>query len=166
MLQGRTREAQVETPTLASRWQMKSHVLLGLLRIVTAFLFIQYGTAKMFALPGPLSPDGSTVEPMSLMGVAALLEMVGGALLLIGLFTRPVAFILSGEMAFAYFMGHASQGFWPVLNQGVVAVLFCFLFLYFSAAGPGAFALSSVWRRWNATHVEGFGTHHEPLHHT
>src|SRR4026209_389676 len=109
---------------------MRSHVLLGLLRLVTAFLFIQYGTAKLFALPGPLSPDGSTVEPMSLMGFAGALEMIGGALLFLGLITRPGAFILSGEMAFAYFMGHASQGFWPVLNQGTPAILFCFLFLY------------------------------------
>ena len=156
----------MNTATLASGWQSRSRVLLGLLRIVTAFLFIQFGTAKLFAFPGPLSPDGSTVEPMSLMGLAALLEIVGGGLLLLGLFTRPAAFILSGEMAFAYFMGHASQGFWPVLNQGVPAVLFCFLFLYFSAAGPGAFALSNAWRRWNPTHVEGFGAHHEPAHHS
>jgi len=136
--------------------------LLGLLRLITAFLFIQYGTAKLFALPGPLSPDGSTVEPMSLMGFAGALEMVGGALLFIGLFTRPVAFILSGEMAFAYFMGHASQGFWPVLNQGTPAILFCFLFLYFSSAGPGAFSISSLARRWKVREV-GFTGHHEAL---
>ena len=131
---------------------------------MTAFLFIQYGTSKLFALPGPMTPDGATVELGSLMGLAGLLELIGGALLLIGLFTRPVAFVLSGEMAFAYFMGHASQGFWPLLNQGTPAILFCFLFLYFSAAGPGAFALSNAIRRWNATRVEGFGAHHEPLH--
>jgi putative oxidoreductase len=152
----------MDTASLPFKWQDRSHVLLGLLRLITAFLFIQFGTAKLFAFPGPVSPDGSTVELMSLMGLAAGLEIVGGGLLFIGLFTRPVAFILSGEMAFAYFMGHASQGFWPVLNQGTPAVLFCFLFLYFSAAGSGAFSVSSAIRRWNATHVQGFGGH-EPL---
>ena len=152
----------MHTATLLSGWRLRSHVLLGLLRLVTAFLFIQYGTAKLFALPGPLSPDGSTVEPMSLMGFAGALELIGGALLFLGLFTRPVAFILSGEMAFAYFMGHASQGFWPVLNQGTPAILFCFLFLYFSSAGPGAFSASSLARRWKVREV-GFAGH-EPVH--
>jgi putative oxidoreductase len=150
--------------TLVSGWRARSHVLLGVLRLITGFLFIQFGTAKLFAFPGPLSPDGSTVEPMSLMGLAGMLELVGGGLLLAGLFTRPVAFLLSGEMAFAYFIGHASQGFWPVLNQGTNAVLFCFLFLYFSAAGPGAFALSNVVNRWN-THPIGFVGPREPLTH-
>jgi len=102
---------------------------------------------------------------MSLMGFAGALEMVGGALLFIGLFTRPVAFILSGEMAFAYFMGHASQGFWPVLNQGTPAILFCFLFLYFSSAGPGAFALSNAIRHWNVRQA-GFTASHGSLHHS
>jgi putative oxidoreductase len=136
-----------------------------LLRLITAFLFIQHGTAKWFAFPGPMSSGGGTVEPMSLMGVAGMLEMVGGGLLLIGLLTRPVAFVLSGEMAFAYFMAHSPQSFWPLLNQGEMAVLFCFLFLYFSAAGPGAFSVSSAIRRWNMTHVDGFAGRHEPLHH-
>jgi len=157
-------EADVNTATLLSGWRNRSHVLLGLLRLITAFLFMQFGTAKLFAFPGPVMPDGSTVDPMSLMGFAALLEMVGGALLFIGLFTRPVAFILARGMAFAGFMGHASQGFWPVLNQGTPAVLFCFMFLYFSAAGPGAFSVSSAMRRWQATRVQGFGGHREPLH--
>lgn len=155
----------MNTATLLSGWRTRSHVLLGLLRLVTAFLFIQFGTAKLFALPGPLSPDGSTVEPMSLMGFAGALEMVGGGLLFIGLFTRPVAFILSGEMAFAYFMGHASQGFWPVLNQGTPAILFCFLFLYFSSAGPGALALSNAIRHWNVKQA-GFTASHGSLHHS
>jgi putative oxidoreductase len=154
----------VDTAALASRWQLKSSTLLGLLRLITAFLFIQYGTSKLFAFPGPMTPDGSTVPLMSLMGVAGMLELVGGALLFLGLLTRPVAFILSGEMAFAYFMGHASQGFWPVLNQGTTAVLFCFLFLYFSAAGPGAFSVSSLMHRWTVREV-GFAPHHQPLRH-
>lgn len=159
-------EVDVDTATRLSWWHSRSPIVLGLLRLITGFLFIQYGTAKLFALPGPLMPDGGTVEPMSLMGLAGMLEVVGGALFLLGLFTRPVAFILSGEMAFAYFMGHASQGFWPVLNQGVTPILFCFLFLYFSTVGPGALALSNAFRAWNATRVEGFGGHHEPVHHS
>ncbi len=154
----------MDNPAIAY-WHARTPVLLGLLRLIAGFLIMQYGTAKLFAFPGPLSPDGSTVDPISLMGLAGWLELVGGALLFIGLFTRPVAFILSGEMAFAYFMGHASQGFWPVLNQGVTAVLFCFVFLFFSAAGSGAFAVSNAWRRWNTTHVAGFAGH-EPLHHS
>lgn len=144
-------------------WQARTPILLGLLRLITGFLIMQYGGMKLFAFPGPLSPDGSTVDPMSQMGLAGMIELIGGALLFVGLFTRPAAFILSGEMAFAYFMGHASKNFWPTLNDGVPAVLFCFIFLYFSAAGPGAFALSNVWRRWNATHVTGFGGQ-QPLH--
>ena len=148
-----------------SYWQARTPILLGLLRLITAFLFMQYGSAKLFAFPGPLSPDGSTFEAMSQMVLAGMLELIGGALLFLGIFTRPVAFILSGEMAFAYFMGHAANGFWPLLNQGVAAILFCFIFLYFSAAGPGAFALSNWWRRTHVTRIEGFTAHQEPLHH-
>lgn len=150
--------------SLISGWQSRSHVLLGLLRIIAAFLFIQFGTAKLFAFPGPMIPGGGAVDPMSQMGVAGLLELIGGILLLLGLFTRPVAFVLSGEMAFAYFIGHASQGFWPVMNQGTPAILFCFLFLYFSAAGPGAFSLSNAIQRWKHSHREvGF---HPEFHHS
>ncbi len=82
----------------------------------------------------------------SLAGVAAILEAFGGALLLLGLFTRPVAFLLSGEMAVAYFIGHAPQGFWPILNQGHPAILFCFVWLYLSAAGPGPWSVDAVRR--------------------
>jgi putative oxidoreductase len=112
---------------------------LGLLRIVTAFLFIQHGTAKLFHVPHIEMMDG--VQLVSLMGFAGVLEVVGGALLLLGLFTRPVAFVLSGEMAFAYFMQHAPNNLLPILNGGELAVQWCFLFLYFSAAGPGAFSV-------------------------
>jgi putative oxidoreductase len=116
------------------------------LRIVAAFLFIQYGTTKWFAFPGPTMPGGGTAQLMSQAGVAAMLEVVGGGLLLLGLFSRVTAFVLSGEMAFAYFIGHAPQGFWPVLNGGIPAVIFCFVWLYFSAAGPGPWSLDA-WRR-------------------
>lgn len=131
---------------IAARWRSWSPYLLSLFRIVTAFLFIQYGTTKLLALPAPIMPDGGTATLGSLAGIAGLLEMVGGGLLLVGLFTRPVAFVLAGEMAVAYFYGHAPQGFWPILNQGAPAVFYCFAWLYVSAAGPGPWSLDAVWR--------------------
>src|SRR5688572_17050123 len=102
-------------PSIVSRWQSWSPQLLSVLRIVAAFLFMQVGTAKLFAFPGAVMPDGGTAPIASLPGIAGVLETFGGPLLLVGLFTRPVAFLLSGEMAVAYFYGHAPQGFWPVL---------------------------------------------------
>jgi putative oxidoreductase len=135
----------IDEAGLISRWRRSAPYLLSTLRIVAAFLFIQFGTAKWFAFPGAITPDGATVPLASLAGVAAFLETVGGFLLLLGAFTRPVAFLLSGEMAFAYFIGHAPQGFWPVLNQGSIAALFAFVWLYFSAAGPGPWSVDS-WR--------------------
>ena len=116
----------------------------GLLRIVTAFLFLEHGTAKLFKVPHVAMFDD--LQLMSLIGVAGILEVVGGALLLIGLFTRPVAFILSGQMAVAYFIGHAVQGnvLVPMLNRGESAVLFCFIFLFFAAAGAGAWAVDTM----------------------
>ncbi len=125
-------------------WSAWSPRLLSVLRIVAAFLFIQFGTAKLFAFPGAVMPGGGTVALASLPGIAGLLEAVGGALLLVGLATRPVAFLLSGEMAFAYFIGHAPHGFWPVLNQGHPAVLFCFVWLYLSAAGGGPWSVDAA----------------------
>ena len=117
---------------------------LALLRIVTAFLFVQHGTAKFFGVPHVAMFDG--LQPMSLMGVAGGLELVGGVLLLIGLFSRPVAFVLSGFMAAAYFMAHASQGhvLTPILNQGELAIMFCFVFLLISAAGGGAWSVDAA----------------------
>ena len=116
--------------------------LLGLLRIVTAFLFVQHGTAKLFHMP--FVEAMANVQLNSLAGAAGVIEVVGGILLLLGLFTRPVAFILSGEMAFAYFIAHAPQGFLPMLNGGEMAVQWCFLFLYFFAAGPGAWSIDGM----------------------
>ena len=127
-----------------SRWRSWTPYLQSILRIVAGFLFMQFGTGKLFALPGPLLPGGGTVRPPSLPGIAGVLEAVGGLLILLGLFTRPVAFVLSGEMAVAYFMAHAPKGFWPVLNQGHPAVLFCFLFLFLSAAGAGPWSLDAL----------------------
>jgi putative oxidoreductase len=133
----------MDISTLGTRWRTLAPYLLSILRIATAFLFMQFGTAKWFAFPGPIMPDGSTVSLASLVGIAAVLETLGGLLLLVGLFSRPVAFVLSGEMAVAYVIGHAPQGFWPVLNQGTPAVLFSFLWLYVSAVGPGPWSLDA-----------------------
>ncbi|HEX5340334.1 MAG TPA: DoxX family protein [Gammaproteobacteria bacterium] len=113
--------------------------LLSVLRIIVGFLFIAHGTSKLFHFPG----DMGHVALFSLIGLAGVLEVAGGALVILGLFTRPAAFILSGEMAFAYFMAHAPGGFWPFLNHGEPAVYYCFTFLYFAAAGGGAWALDN-----------------------
>lgn len=119
----------------------------GLLRIVAAYLFLLHGTAKYLKLPHVAMFDG--LQMMSLPGIAGLLEIVGGPLLLIGLFTRPVAFVLSGLMAAAYFMAHAPQGnaLAPLMNGGEPAVLFCFIFLFFAAAGPGAWSVDGARQR-------------------
>jgi putative oxidoreductase len=116
---------------------------LGLLRIVSAYLIVQHGTAKLFHVPHVAYFDN--LQLLSLIGVAGIIEFVGGVLLLIGLFTQPVAFIMSGELAFAYFIGHASQGnvLVPMLNEGELAVLYCFVFLLLAAAGGGAWSLDS-----------------------
>ena len=116
--------------------------LRSLLRIVAAFLFMAHGTQKLFAWP--VDEPRDPVQLMSLMGLAGVLEVFGGALLLLGLFTRPVAFVLAGEMAAAYFMAHAPRGFWPILSGGEVPALFCFLFLYLAAAGPGPWSIDAA----------------------
>jgi putative oxidoreductase len=131
-------------PSISERWRSRTPYLLSILRIVAAFLFIQFGTAKLYGLPAPIMPGGGTAPFGSLVWFAGMLESYGGLLLLIGFFTRPVAFILSGEMAVAYFKGHAPQGFWPVLNQGHPAIMFCFIFLYLSAAGAGPWSLDAL----------------------
>jgi putative oxidoreductase len=125
--------------------------LLSVLRIVVAFLYFQVGSAKWFAFPAAIMPGGGVAPVGSLVWFAGVIEVVGGTLFLLGLFTRPVAFILSGEMAFAYFIGHAGNGFWPVLNQGAPAVFYCFTFLYYSAAGAGPWSLDALLARRRGT---------------
>lgn len=119
--------------------------LQSLLRIVSAIVFMFHGTQKLFGFPPatPLPPS----RMLSLLGAAGMLEVLGGALMALGLFTRPVAFILSGEMAVAYFRQHAPRGFWPILNGGELAILFCFLWLFFSAAGPGRISVDTLIRK-------------------
>ena len=114
---------------------------LGLLRIFAALSFISHGTQKLFGFPVP--PSWGMPAALTLPWIAGVLEVVGGTLLLVGFLTRPTAFILSGMMAVAYWMSHGSKGFYPLLNGGEPAMLFCFIFLYIAAAGPGAFAVES-----------------------
>ena len=122
--------------------------LLGVLRIVAAILFIEHGTQKLFGFPPTERP---MPELFTLMWFAGVLEVFGGLLLLVGLLTRPVAFILSGQMAFAYFIGHMFKGgnavFLPLLNGGTAAILFCFACLYLAAAGPGPWSLDASMRK-------------------
>ncbi|MBY3222037.1 MULTISPECIES: DoxX family protein [Rhizobium] len=112
---------------------------LAALRIITALLFIEHGTMKLFAFP--VAQMEGSLPPLMLF--AALLELIGGILILVGLLTRPVAFLLAGEMAIAYFMAHAPSSFFPAVNQGDAAILFCFVFLYLVFSGPGAFAVDN-----------------------
>ena len=112
--------------------------MLSVLRAMTGLLFLEHGTQKLFGFPPPPNPGPAL---LSLLGVQGILELVGGFLILIGFFTRPVAFILAGDMAVAYFMRHAPRGFFPLLNGGELAILFCFVFLYLFVAGGGVWSV-------------------------
>ncbi len=138
---------QATKPGILARWVSWAPELQSLLRIVAAFVFITTGTMKLFAFPNGIPPNNGTVPIVSQMGLGGILEAFGGFLILIGLFTRPVAFILSGEMAVAYFQFHYPQSFWPTINDGTAAILYCFLWLYFSAAGPGPWSVDALRRR-------------------
>ena len=131
-------------PNVASKWSSWGPRLQSVLRIVAAALFIVPGTMKLFAFPVGVPPNGGTVPLISQLGFGAVLEAFGGVLLLVGLFTRPVAFLLAGEMAVAYFQFHAPKGFWPAVNGGQPAILFCFIWLYLSAAGAGPWSLDAA----------------------
>ena len=119
--------------------------LQSVLRIVVAFLFVAHGSQKFFGFPAVEVRTG--VPLMSLLGLASMLEMLGGTLMFLGLLTRPVAFVLAGEMAVAYFTSHAPRGFWPLVNRGEPAVFFCFTWLYFAAAGAGPWSLDALRER-------------------
>lgn len=129
--------------SITSKWQSWAPYILSLIRIVSAAIFITSGTTKLMGWPAPM-PEGHEFVLMSQVGLGAVLEAGGGVLLMLGLFTRPVAFLLSGMMAVAYFQFHAPGSFWPTVNQGTAAILFCFLFLYFSAAGPGPWSIDAM----------------------
>ncbi len=120
------------------------HVL-SVLRIMTGLLFLEHGTQKVLGFPP--SPTGGAFQLFSMAGFAGILELVGGILVAIGLFTHVAAFILSGEMAVAYFMVHAKGGFLPVVNHGELAVLYCFVFLYLAAAGGGPWSVDRLLHR-------------------
>jgi len=122
---------------MLSKWQPTA---LSLMRFITGLLLFQFGVAKIFKFP--VLPYFANIPP--LIYAAGLIELILGALLMVGLLTRPVAFILAGEMAVAYFIGHAGRGFWPTLNMGEPAVFYCFTFLYLSAAGAGPWSLDTV----------------------
>lgn len=115
--------------------------VLSIMRMVTAFLFMQHGGQKIFGYP---APQRSELDLFSLTGVAGTLELFGGFLVLIGLFTQPAAFVLSGLMAFAYFIAHAPRDFWPILNGGELAVMYSFVFLYLAVAGGGVWSLDHI----------------------
>jgi putative oxidoreductase len=135
--------SEPQSPT--ARWISWAPYLQSLLRMVAAFLFITPGMIKMFGYPMHM-PPGVVITPGSMLWFAEWIEMIAGPLLFLGLFTRPVAFITSGEMAVAYFTSHAPNGFWPVMNNGQPAVFLCFIWLYFSAAGAGAWSIDA-WRQ-------------------
>jgi putative oxidoreductase len=130
-------------PNIVAKWKSWAPQLLSVLRIAAALMFIQFGTMKLFAFPAGIPPNGGTAKLMSEAGIAGILEVFGGSLILLGLFTRPVAFVLAGEMAVAYFQFHYPKSFWTVVNMGTPAVLYCFLMLYFSAAGAGPWSLDA-----------------------
>ena len=134
-------------PNLGTRWSNWAPTLHSVLRIVAAFMFVLAGTSKLFAFPVGMPPNGATATFGTQIWIGGVLETFGGELLLVGLFTRPVAFLLAGEMAVAYFQFHAPNSFWPTVNGGVSAVLYCFLWLYFSAAGPGPWSVDAMRRR-------------------
>ncbi|MCE7030606.1 DoxX family protein [Jiella avicenniae] len=133
-----------DTSSPSSKIAALAPSLLSVLRIVVGLLFLAHGIVKLFGFPEGAQPG--QVALFSLFGLAGVLEFVGGIAIVAGLFTRPVAFLLSGEMAFAYFIAHAPQGFFPGVNGGEAAILFCFVFLYLAAAGAGPWSLDAIRR--------------------
>jgi putative oxidoreductase len=118
---------------------------LSVLRIISGLMIIQHGMGKIFHFPA--LPAYANVQPLSLLGAAGFIELIGGALLILGLFTQPAAFILSGEMAVGYFMVHAPKSFYPLINGGTLAIMYCFTFLYLSTAGAGPWSIDAAMKR-------------------
>jgi len=132
---------------LTAKWSAGAPQLRSVLRMATALMFMLAGTSKLFAFPVGMPPHGGTAHAFSQLWVGGVLETFGGLLLLLGLCTRPIAFVLAGEMAVAYFQFHFPKSIWPTVNGGVAAALYCFVWLYFSAAGPGPWSLDAMRRR-------------------
>lgn len=128
------------------RW---SPIFLSILRIVIGLLFMEHGSQKLFNFPPSPQPHEGGLQGLMLIG--AWMEFAGGLLILLGLFTRPVAFLLCGEMAVAYFMFHANGSLYPLLNHGESAVIYCFVFLYLAVAGGGAWSIDALWKKGDAT---------------
>lgn len=146
--------------SIAAWWSAWAPRLLSVLRIFTAFIFIQAGTMKLFAFPMGMPPNGATATPFSEFWIAGVLEVVGGVFLLLGLFARPWAFLLSGEMAVAYFQFSAPLGFWPIANNGVTPALCCFVWLYLGRDGALSWltiAYTSSVKRVRRLSVDGCG---------
>jgi len=144
---------------MTGRW---SSSLLSVLRMVVGFLFIAHGTQKLFSFPA--AAPGGPFDLTTLSGVAGVIEVIGGSLIIAGLFTRATAFVLAGEMAVAYFQVHAPKSFWPILNGGELAVLYCFTFLFMSAAGGGRWSLDALIDRGRALRTRTLGAEPEPSH--
>jgi putative oxidoreductase len=133
--------------TPAAKWRASAPQLLSVARMVAAAIFIQVGATIVFAVPVGIPPNGGTAPLFSQIWIGGALEVAGGVLLFLGLFTRPAAFVLSGQMAVAYFQFHFPSSFWPSVNGGAAAILSCFLWLYVSAAGPGPWSLDAILER-------------------
>jgi len=133
--------------TVIEGWLARAPELRSALRIVAGLMFLMAGTSKLFAWPVGMPPNGSTAAFGSQIWIGGLLEFVCGSLLTVGLLTRPAAFLMAGQMAVAYFQFHFPQAFWPTQNGGVGAVLYCFVWLYFSAVGPGPWSVDALRRK-------------------
>jgi putative oxidoreductase len=128
--------------------------VLSIVRIMAALLFLEHGTSRLFGWPSAMPAP----EFLTMYWFAGAIELVGGALLALGLFSRPAAFIMSGEMAFAYFISHAPNSFFPILNRGDASILYCFIFLYIACAGPGPWSLDAVLKRKRTAETAAAGS--------